>query len=173
MGGKPVENTRADSVKSAKPRKRAKIGDIVEIPLPHGGFGYAQYVYNYTPKPRWGALIRVFPGVAREPVRDFEEMVNGKEQFFSFFLVGPAVSQHLVTVVGHVDLPPEGIQFPLFKACIRPKTGPRIWYLWDGEKEWRVGTLPPEQTDLSLREIINLVALQQRIETGWSPRDEV
>jgi hypothetical protein len=37
--------------------KRPKIGDIVEIPLPENGTGYAQYTHKHN---QYGALLRVF-----------------------------------------------------------------------------------------------------------------
>ncbi|WP_176536262.1 hypothetical protein [Rhizobium sp. L9] len=44
-----------------------------------------------------------------------------------------------------------------------------MWWLWDGEKEWRIGQLSAEQHQLSIRGVWNDTLLVERIEFGWTP----
>ena len=43
------------------------------------------------------------------------------------------------------------------------------WWLWDGERSWRVGDLTPDQYKIQLRRQVNEVALVQMIEQGFTP----
>jgi hypothetical protein len=160
---------------SKKPlRKRIKFGDIVEIATP-AGFAYAQYTHRHDRPPRFGALIRVLPGLFSERPKDFKELVNQKERFYVFFPVTIAVSRGIVQVVGHEEIPERCKPFPLFKAGNRsPITGKvETWWLWDGERGWRIGNLKPEHYDLPMKEIVNDTMLVHLIVSGWSSRDEV
>jgi hypothetical protein len=62
-------------------------------------------------------------------------------------------------------------KFPLFKNGFIDKDGNRVgpWWLWDGEKSWRVGDLNSEQKKLSDLGIWNDTLLIERIEQGWGP----
>ena len=48
-----------------------------------------------------------------------------------------------------------------------------IWWLWDGEKEWKVGTLSPEMRAFPILGIVNDTALIEMIEAGWKPEDRI
>ncbi len=92
-----------------------------------------------------------------------------------FFPLGAAVHQGMFAIVGHEDIPERCRPFPLFKDGIEDtKTGRvSVWWLWDGEREWRVGELTPDQYNLPIRATLNDTMLIQRIVEGWSPADEV
>ena len=46
----------------------------------------------------------------------------------------------------------------------------RVWYLWDGEREWRVDSLTKEQRRLPVHPgIWNDTLLVKRIVEGWEP----
>jgi hypothetical protein len=56
---------------------------------------------------------------------------------------------------------------------IDPSTGKvKVWWLWDGEREWQVGELTEEQRGLSFREVWNDTLLIERIESGWTPETD-
>ena len=62
--------------------------------------------------------------------------------------------------------------FPLFRAAGIPDSRTwkvDTWWLWDGEKEWRVGAITEEQRKLPIRGIVNHEALVSYIERDWTP----
>ena len=148
------------------PRTRPAIGDVIEIAVA-GGLAYAQYTHKH---PRYGALIRVLPGVFRGRPERLSDIVEGQTQFLTFFPLGAASARHLVTIVGSFPSPEECRSFPLFRTGVENpstrKVGDNGW-LWDGEREWRVGSLTAEQRRLPIRGIINDTLLTERILSGW------
>ncbi|EGQ7878264.1 hypothetical protein K3K35_004562 [Vibrio parahaemolyticus] len=60
--------------------KRPKLGDIVEIPLPENGTGYAQYTHKHK---QYGALLHVFQ--ICEKVEDISYLLTVPHQFTTFF----------------------------------------------------------------------------------------
>lgn len=152
--------------------KRPVLGDIFEIRW-RGGRGYGQYVKRYSDPPVWGSLIRVLPGVFKSRPATFDALVAKKERFVAFHPLGVGVARGLVKIVAHHDVPARFEQWPLFRTCNRnAETGRKTWFLWDGEREWKVGDLKPEQYALPLREVITLGILRERMKSGWTPEDE-
>ena len=159
----------------AKPRRkftRAVLGDIVEIPVKHG-FGYAQYINRHRAFPVYGELVRVFKGVFNSRPEDFSRLVRTREQFQTFYPVGSAVHQGLVTIVAHEEIPERCRPFPVFKAYNENyDTGKRTWFLWDGKTFQRIERLSREQRRYPLQQIISHPILVERIEDGWTSADE-
>jgi hypothetical protein len=157
-----------------KIKRNPKFGDIIEIRTPKG-LVYAQYTHKHDKPPRYGALIRILPGFFDERQKYFEELVNKQELFSSFVPLGVLVKRGIFEIVANEDIPERCKPFPLFKAGNRStKTGKITdWWLWDGEKEWRVGALTPDQYDLPMQSVLNDTMLIHRIVSGWRPRDEV
>lgn len=144
-------------------RKRAVIGDVLEISTP-AGLAYFQYTHQHS---MYGGLIRVLEGTYGERPADFAAMTRSRECFVVFFPVRAAANRGLVKIVAHEEIPPHAREFPLFKSG-----RPGSWWLWDGEREWRIGELAPDQRSLPFREIWNDTLLAKRIANGWSPADE-
>ena len=75
--------------------------------------------------------------------------------------------------IGNFPVPEFAQKFPIFKGTNNmPKTDPKekIWWLWDGEKEWRVGKLSlQEQMKYPLDGICDITALVLKIERGKGP----
>jgi hypothetical protein len=154
--------------------KRLVLGDVFEIPLSKKRLAYAQYVNYHRDPPVWGHLIRVLPGTFQKRPEAFDDIVQQQERFYTFFPAGSAVNRGLVTIVANEQIPDRCRKLPLFKAT--NATGPTTdtnWFLWDGKMDIKVDKLSPEQVDLSIHEIISFGLLLERIESGWSPRDEV
>ncbi len=147
--------------------KRPKIGDIIEIATSKG-FGYAQYSHKH---PTHGYMLRVFRPIFAERPQSFDLLAQSEPGFITFFPLGAAVNRNIVAIAGHAALPASAEAFPLFRTgIIDPKTGKiDLWWLWDGDTEWRAGKLSPDQYDLPLRGIINDTLLIEYIETGWAP----
>jgi hypothetical protein len=161
MAKKPIE------------RVRPRIGDILEFPLLNGKLAYIQFVNNYREKPVWGPLIRVLPGIYSKRPDDILALARKKEVFVTFVPITHCMKEFRIVENGPV---PDHLnnKWPLFKAYNENyETKNRIWWLWDGKKEWRVGKLSPEHIDLPMRELIDLQVLEDRIVSGWRPRNEV
>ncbi len=144
--------------------KRIKIGDIIEIDTSNGN-AYAQFTHKH---PKYGSLIRVLPGVFETTLTSFESVINEEPQFITFFPLSAAVNKGIVKVVANFKVPKRALKFPIFKTGVPDNSGKvKIWWLWDGEKEWKVGILSNEQDHYPLRGIINDTLLVERIQNGW------
>ncbi len=156
-------------------RVRPRIGDIIEIPTPKG-LAYAQFTHKHDTPPRFGALLRVLPGLfAQRPV-DFADLVCRQPAFSTFFPLGAACNRGIVRVVASEEIPRHSESFPIFRSSHRDKTGKRAgpWFLWDGQREWRVEDLSNEQLrDYPPRGIWNDTLLIERILAGWRHEHDV
>ena len=61
--------------------------------------------------------------------------------------------------------------FPTFRAGTPDPVTRKVetWWWWDGEREWRVGPLTPEQRAFPIRGVWNDTMLVARLEAGWTP----
>ena len=121
-------------------------------------------------------MIRALPGFHAARPSNLREAAELRESFSIFLPLQAAVNRGIFEVVGNVSVPEFARAFPLFRATVvDPRTKrPGPWWLWDGEKEWMVGTLTEAQWDLPLRLICNDTRLIERIEDCWDPgRDPV
>lgn len=149
--------------------KRVKIGDVVEI-VTQRGFAYAHYSHKH---PRFGALLRVFRGIHSVRPTNLAAIILEEPQFLVFFPLGAAVNRQIVFVVGNLPLPQHAQLFPMFRSGIADPVTKKVnvWWLWDGKKEWRVGTLTAAQQKLSMRHIVNDTELIDRIVRGYNPEN--
>jgi hypothetical protein len=69
-------------------RIRPRFGDIIEIPMPQG-FAYAQYTHKHTDPPRFGALIRVMPGLFPSRPITFAPLLCLPPTLITFFHSAP------------------------------------------------------------------------------------
>jgi hypothetical protein len=150
--------------------KRVKIGDVVEIPTKRGLF-YAQYTHKHQ---QYGALLRIFGENYSTRPAEFAEIVRNRPVFMTFFPLGVTVSRGIFSIVANVDLPEDSRPFPTFRAGIAdPATGKvRVWWLWDGQREWRVDELTLDQRSFSILGVCNAAFLIKRIESGWTPETD-
>jgi hypothetical protein len=149
---------------------KLKIGDVVEIKTANG-LVYAQYTHKHK---QFGALLRVFRRFYEARPDDFVKLVEDKPTFMCFFPLNAAVDRNIVSIAGNVMVPSEAQAFPIFRdGIVDPATRKvGVWWLWDGEEEWRVGELTAEQRKLSIREVLNDTLLIERIEAGWTPETD-
>jgi hypothetical protein len=142
---------------------RPKLGDIIEIPLPENGTGYAQYTHKHK---QYGALLRVFH--IREKVEEISVLSNAPHQFTTFFPLGAAVNREIVSIVGNLPIKDEFKAFPIFRSGVASHSGiVETWWLWDGENEERIGKLSPKQMEYPIRGVINHTLLIERICGNW------
>ena len=128
--------------------KRVKVGDVIEIPTERG-FAYAQYALR---KEQWGALLRILPRFFEERPSDLCELVKQKEKFATFFPLQAAVNRKIFEVVTNCPVPDYALDFPLFRddGHIDRQGKVHNWFLWDGQRSWRVDKLTKEQARLLL-----------------------
>ena len=150
--------------------KKIQIGDVVEIPTTKG-LTYAQYSHNNE---LCGELLRILPGLFNKRPVNLEEVVSQTEIFSIFFPLRVAIKRKIFEVATNLPVPHFAIKFPLFRCgAVDPTSGKvRTWWLWDGEREWKVGDITQEQRKLSLREIWNDTLLIEKIESGWNPSND-
>jgi len=149
---------------------RPKVGDVIEIPT-QTGFAYAQYSHWND---RYGELIRVLPGVHKSRPTRWESLVGQPEVFSTFTPLAKAVRDGHVSVVASVPVPSSAQSFPLMRAPgLLDASGNTVWWLWDGKQEWRTPQLTAEQQRLSIREIVGLSVIADRVLNGWNPVQEV
>lgn len=145
-------------------------GDVFAIRT-SGGHAYFQYVKKIAPM---GSLVRVLPGVFADAPTDVESLVAKETNFWIFFPAGAAFSRGIVHKIGRYAIPYHSKNVPVFRAgVVDPAVGKVVdWWLWDGEKEWRVGSITDEQRRLPIRGSWNDTMLIERIEEGWLPEND-
>lgn len=154
-----------------KTRKRPRLGDLVLVTTPAGS-ALAHYTHKHAD---YGALLRVLgpaPAGFSEGM-DLETVAARPPQFLTFFPLGAACARGIARIIGHAPIPPQAEAFPTFRTGFGRPGQSRVWWLWDGTKEWRVGMLTPEQAHLPIREIINDTLLVERAISGWQSGHEV
>jgi len=147
--------------------KRIKIGDIVEVETKLG-LSYAQFTHKHV---QYGDLLRVFSGVYSSRPPSFDFLSGEAIQFDCFLLLGIAVKRRYVSIVDNVAISENLSQFPIFRTgAVDPVSGKVLtWWLWDGENEWRIGELTPDQKLISILGIWNHALLVERIEGHYTP----
>jgi hypothetical protein len=152
---------------------RVKIGDVIEIKTCEG-LAYALFTHKHDDPPRYGSVIRVFDRLCQSRPDDLLRVVNGEVRFSIFFPLQAAINKEVVGVIGHAPVPDKLVSFPIFRTGSRNEQTGKVdcWWLWDGKREWRVGSLTAEQRRLPIRETWNDTMLIQRIEEGWRPETD-
>lgn len=152
-------------------RKRPRPGDVIEIDTP-AGLAYAQYTHRHTDPPRYGALLRVLPGIFAERPGDFTELVRGGHRFLCFFPLGAACRRGIVRVVAEEAVPEAHRVFPTFRTGNPGPDGRvRVWFTWDGRETRRVRFRGPGFRRLPVMPgTWNDTALVDAIVNGYRPR---
>ena len=154
-----------------KPRKRVRLGDLLETSIAGHGFAYFQITHKH---PEYGMLVRVLPGIHVSRPPNLKELVSRRTLWVAFSPVNLMIKPDLLSIVDNFPIPTDEQQFPLFKACNPLLDGRKDWFIWDGKESTHVGiALPIQHHDLPIEEIVDLKILEDRIVTGWHPRDDV
>ncbi|MFB3304750.1 hypothetical protein [Pseudomonas sp. AMR01] len=146
-----------------------RVGDVFVIATTNGK-AYLQFVKKIPPM---GSLIRVLPGTYNE-LPDLDALVGEKTNFWIFFPVSAALKQGIIQKAKGGAIPEHSQKTPTFRAgVVDPSTG-RVdtWWFWNGEREWKVGEITPEQRSYPIRGTWNDTLLVQRIEEGWLPEKD-
>lgn len=137
-------------VKGRFKRRRAKIGDVAELPTARG-LAYAQYTHEH---PMFGSVLRVLEGFHEERPADFEAVARGPILLETLLAFKGLTYTGEIEVAGNVVVPEERRPFPLFRASGdvgSPTLGSTNWWLWDGKESWKIGTLSPGQEELPFK----------------------
>lgn len=145
---------------------KLRIGDVIEIKTKKG-FAYAQYTQNNK---RYGELLRVYGKIYIDKKHIFEFIHSESPAFICFFPLREAIKQQIVSIVANEIVPAAAKEFPTFRAgVVDPQTKKvGVWWLWDGENEWKVNVLSREQRSFPIRGIWNDTLLIERIDSGWT-----
>lgn len=149
---------------------RIKVGDVFEIRTTKG-LAYAIYTNNHSDPPKYGALIRVFDKIFPARPTKMRDLLDVRVRFETFFPLQSAVNKGIFPIVGNLKVPEKLLTFPIFRTgMVDPKTKKiSNWWLWDGQKEWPIGSLSPEQRKFPILGVWNDINLVQKLEEGWRP----
>lgn len=148
--------------------RTARFGDLIEIPLLNDQCAYAIYTHRHQ---TFGWVIHVFQGRFDHPL-DPLEIVALPPRFAMLFPVNTATKRGLVRFVGHVEVPAALKLFPTFKSTNALQEKAKCWFLWDGERDWRVDMLSEDEKRLPPNEYLSFDLVQERIASDWRPEDD-
>lgn len=146
--------------------KRVKIGDAFSMQCEEG-LVLGQFIHK---NPELGILVQIFRGFFQVKPEDLLEVISAEPQFVTFFPLQTAVNLGIAAVLGNGPVRTSFREFPIFRGG-NPRPGTvkvTNWWLWDGDREWRVGELTEEQKSWPLREIVNDAIIVDRVRSGWT-----
>jgi hypothetical protein len=154
-----------------KRRKRARLGDVLEVSTPRG-LAYIHYTY-FTYRP-YRETIRVLPGFFTTRPTDFTDLVNSPRAFFAFYPARAAVSQGLVEIVAHHPVRPEQAFPAVYRRAGASSREGRIlaWIICEGTKQTLVRELSEEQCYLPIFTIFLHDSLVSALTEEWRPEYE-
>lgn len=155
--------------KVSKPRKRPRIGDVVEI-VTKDGAAFAQYIHQHGD---FGEVLRVLGPADSDS--DSQRVASRPTQFVTFFPLGAACRRGIARILGPAAVPPDFTEFPSFRQALRldpQSAAPCNWLLWSGADERIVAELTAEQRRWPIRAIMNDTMLVHRVLTGWTAEQE-
>jgi hypothetical protein len=146
--------------------KKPKEGDIIEIPLLNGTKAYGWYLH-YS---QMGPIIQVLSLISASAVT--VDQILASKPLFPPVITGlfAAIKEGKWKVVGHK--PVTNFVHPKFVLTLYDQRSGEagIWFLWDGQKEIRIGpVLPEEYRGLEFLVVWNPTNVVRRIETGEIP----
>ncbi|HSP81465.1 MAG TPA: ribonuclease E inhibitor RraB [Myxococcaceae bacterium] len=153
----------------ASSRKRARLGDLLEVSTPRG-LAYVQYVGKH---PKYGTAIRVLPGFFEVRPRDWSSLV-AREGYFTFYPVSVAISEGAVEIVANQAI---ATRYELPSRFRRPgwrtKEGKvTTWLICEGARESLRTELSEEERHLFIASIWNHEFLVERLVEEWHPTQE-
>ena len=153
--------------------KRARIGDIVEVPTKKG-FSYCQYTHRVE---GFSDLIQVKEGFFDNRPESFDNIIETESKIITFFPLRYAIIDKIFKVVDNLEVPARFQAFPTFRVRgINIKNGKaKEWWFWDGVNTWPerpVHELTEEQVSLPVKEIWNDTLLINNIESDYTPADD-
>lgn len=142
--------------------RRLRPGDILEVALLEGGYGYLQYVGKHS---FYGDAVRVRPGGLSRCPPITEELF--KEGYITFYPANRAAKEKLVTVVGHL------VAVPMPTVFRRSGVTSGVWLIDDESGTTAKRFLSDVERKLPIGSVWTHEFLQMRIAEGWRPEMEV
>ena len=157
-------------------RRKATIGDIVEISTP-AGLSYVQYTHDAGTN---GELVRVLPGLYENRPSEFVTLACQKELYFVFYIMNYALRAGLAEVVSNQPVPQWAKAPPMMRHPAAFDDFGRVtrWRIISAASQLTpkelirtplLAELTPEQKKLSVREIWPHAAIVRELARGWTP----
>ncbi|HLJ26019.1 MAG TPA: ribonuclease E inhibitor RraB [Candidatus Angelobacter sp.] len=157
-------------------KKKARIGDIVEISTPTG-LAYVQYTHDGGSS---GELVRVFPGLYVNRPADFAALARQKELYFVFYIMNYALRVGLAEIISNQPVPEWAKPYPTMRHAVALDDFGRVvcWRIISAANPLtveelirapRFTELTLEQTRLSIYEIWPHAAMVKNLARGWIP----
>jgi len=150
--------------------RRALIGSILEVPTKKG-LAYAQITHRYTAPPVWGPLVRVFKGFLEARPKDLAPLAFDEVHFSTFLHVAHAARLGYLEILDRLPIAQANAKFPIFKSTFLEEPSgetSNVWWLWNGEQEWRVESLTEFERNYPNKEIPSPDVFVSRIGNGWT-----
>jgi len=157
-------------------RKKANIGDVIEIKTPVG-LAYLQYTHEGGTN---GELVRVLPGLFSNRPSDLAQLARQKELYFVFYLMDYAPRTGQAEIVSNQPVPPWAKAYPVMRhAAAFDDFGRTIrWRIISAASRLTLDELQrtpllehltAEQEKLSVFEIWPHPAMVKELARGWTP----
>ena len=139
-----------------------KVGDIIEIPLGKGKYGYCQYMFYDKEN---GPLIQVY-NLIDDGNSTIETILKCKPLFPPMMTgIGAAVQKLNWEIIGQCEV--ENFNYPTFRSTIGDFLDVNaVWFLYDGSSEKRVSPLPKNAWNYELGIVWSPYDVVDRILTG-------
>ena len=160
--------------------RRPKIGDLFEIETSKG-MAYGQYCHREGGEPLGaGPLIRVIEGLHNRRPTDLQVIARQPTLFWTYYPLGAALNQGLVTNLGTFPIPAEAAEYPVLRSRRGiDRTGLVYdWNILGRDTELRatiiriVRILNREEQRLSEAVIVSHPVLIDRIEEQYRPETD-
>lgn len=147
--------------------KKLQIGDIFEIKTKLG-LCYGQMTHRHKTHTD---VLRIFRPKFNERPENFTDIAMQEVEFTVLCPLTAAVRSEEIPRVANCPVRSDLQPFPKFRNGIaNPKTNiVDDWWIWDGEKEYRVGHLTMEQMTIPRLAIRNLVSIIDLVEGRTHP----
>jgi hypothetical protein len=145
-----------------------RVGDVIEIPLSTGYKAFAHFVH----RGKMGLMIRVYDFFTKEDI-DIQ-VLRDVPQLFPPVITGLTAALRIGLWKKIGKIPVCEFVHPKFVSTLfglkEGKTVATTWYLYDGEKDYRIGpVLPDEFKQLEFLVVWSPYDVVSRIETGEIP----
>ena len=157
-------------------KKKASIGDILEVKTP-AGFAYLQYTHAHH---SMGSLLRILPGLYRVRPADLADLARQKELYYTFYPLKYALAGGDVEIVSHQPIPDWAKPYPMMRASWGEDASGKThtWMVCRADMPFTVDNiakapkyheLTPDLAKLSMNELWAHPVLVKQLAQGWTP----
>jgi hypothetical protein len=157
-------------------RKKATLGDILEVTTPRG-LAYLQYTHE---EGSMGSLVRVLPGLFPVRPKDLFALGRQKEVYFTFYTLDDALKRRDAEIVSNQPIPESARAHPIMRAAKgHDATGKtHAWTVVRADMPFtpenlkrapKYTSLTPDLAKLSIHQIWPHGLLVKRLAQEWTP----